>query len=68
MTGRRAAATLVALAALGPAVAIVLTLMVDHSLAGDSWAHDRLVGVWVLCAAWPAVCLFGSYTEWRHRS
>ncbi len=65
MTGRRAAAALVVLALLGPAVAIGMTVLADNSLVGDSWAHGKLVELWVACAIWPFVCLFGAYTQLR---
>ena len=67
MTSHRAAMALIALAFLGPTVAIGMTLLVGNSFAGDTWAHGKLVELWVLCAAWPLVCFAGAYTQWRRR-
>jgi len=67
MTGHRAALALVALALLGPAVAIGMTLLVGNSLAGDSFGQGRLETLWILSAAWAVVCLVGAYTQWTDR-
>jgi hypothetical protein len=63
MNGRRAALVLVALAALGPAVAIAANAFFSDS---DAFAHSRLEGLWVLSVVWALACLVGAWTQWRH--
>jgi hypothetical protein len=59
MTGRRAALALVALAVLGPVVALG---------ASQTFADDplhRVDALWVYGTLWALVCLIGAWTQWR---
>jgi len=62
MTGNRAALALVALAAVGPAVAFGANALISPS---DAFSRGRLDGLWVLSVVWLLVCLIGASTQLR---
>jgi hypothetical protein len=66
MTGHRGALLLVALAPLGPAIAIGMTVLVDQY--GDSVEQHHLLELWIACALWPFVCLFSASRQWTRGS
>jgi hypothetical protein len=62
MTGNRAALALLALAVLGPAVAIAASAVFS---GGDAFAQGRLDALWVLSVVWALACLVGASTQLR---